>query len=87
MKKSTGIVRKLDDLGRIVIPIELREKLDIKKKDPVEIYVNGTSIILEKYKDTYCPKCLVRCEHTDNFCKICGLEFKELKTYKKGKLN
>lgn len=78
MKKSTGIVRKLDDLGRIVIPIELREKLNIKEKDPVEIYVNGASIILEKYKDTHCSECLTRCEHTDKFCRNCGLEFKKL---------
>lgn len=78
MKKSTGIVRKLDDLGRIVIPVELREKLDIKEKDAVEIYVDGSSVILEKYKDTYCPQCLARCEHTDKFCRNCGIEFKKI---------
>ena len=43
--KSTGIVRRVDELGRIVIPIELRNKLKIAEKDPIEIYVEGSSII------------------------------------------
>ena len=46
--KSTGIVRKLDELGRVVIPKEIRSKLDIEEKDPIEIYVDGSSIILKK---------------------------------------
>ena len=46
--KSTGIVRKLDELGRVVIPKEIRNKLDIEEKDPIEIYVEGNSIILKK---------------------------------------
>ena len=52
--KSTGIVRKVDELGRIVIPIELRNKLDIAIKDPIEIFVEGSSIILKKYE----PNCI-----------------------------
>ena len=47
--KSTGIVRKVDELGRIVVPIELRKRLDVKEKDPVEIFVNEDQIILQKY--------------------------------------
>lgn len=50
--KSTGIVRRVDELGRIVIPIELRNKLKIAERDPIEIYVDGTSIILKKYEET-----------------------------------
>lgn len=50
--KSTGIVRKIDELGRIVLPIELRRTLDIGKDDPVEIYVEGSSVILKKYEPT-----------------------------------
>lgn len=46
--KSTGIVRKVDELGRIVLPIELRRSLDINEKDEIEIYVEGSSIILKK---------------------------------------
>lgn len=46
--KSTGIVRKVDELGRIVIPMELRKTLDIKEKDPLEIYTDGEKIILQK---------------------------------------
>ena len=50
--KSTGIVRKVDELGRIVLPIELRRTLDIAEKDAIEIYVDGASIILKKYEPT-----------------------------------
>lgn len=54
--KSTGIVRKLDELGRIVLPIELRRTLNLAEKDAVEIYVDGENIILKKYQPncTFC---------------------------------
>lgn len=52
--KSTGIVRKVDELGRIVLPIELRRTLDIAEKDSLEIYVDGPSIVLKKYQ----PACI-----------------------------
>ncbi len=52
--KSTGIVRKVDELGRIVLPIEMRRTLDIAEKDALEIYVEGSSVILKKYK----PSCI-----------------------------
>ena len=48
--KSTGIVRRVDELGRVVIPIELRNKFNIQLKDPIEIYVDGSSIILKKFE-------------------------------------
>ncbi len=48
--KSTGIVRKVDELGRIVLPIEMRRTLDIAEKDALEIYVEGDNIILHKYQ-------------------------------------
>ena len=48
--KSTGIVRKLDELGRVVIPKEIRNKLDIEEKDPIEIYIDGNSIVLKKFE-------------------------------------
>ena len=48
--KSTGIIRKIDELGRVVIPIELRNQFHITEKDPIEIYVDGSSIILKKYE-------------------------------------
>lgn len=48
--KSTGIVRKVDELGRVVIPIELRRTLGINEKDALEIYVDDDRIILKKYK-------------------------------------
>ncbi|MBF8437590.1 AbrB/MazE/SpoVT family DNA-binding domain-containing protein [Halanaerobiaceae bacterium Z-7014] len=52
--KSTGIVRKVDDLGRMVIPIELRKTMNIDKKDPMEIFVEEDRIILKKYE----PACI-----------------------------
>ncbi|MGE6553402.1 AbrB/MazE/SpoVT family DNA-binding domain-containing protein [Bacillus mycoides] len=48
--KSTGIVRKIDELGRVVIPKETRRTLNIHEKDPLEIFVEGETIVLQKYK-------------------------------------
>jgi len=48
--KSTGIVRKVDELGRVVLPIELRRNLDIQEKDALEIFVDNEKIILKKYQ-------------------------------------
>ena len=48
--RSTGIVRRMDELGRVVIPIELRRTLNIKEKDPIEIYVDKDKIVLRKYE-------------------------------------
>ncbi len=59
--KSTGIVRKVDELGRVVIPIELRRTLGIEVKDALEIYVDGEKIILKKYE----PACIF-CGNADN---------------------
>lgn len=52
--KSTGVVRKLDDLGRIVIPIELRRTMDIGLRDTLEIFVEDDRIVLKKYH----PACI-----------------------------
>lgn len=54
--KATGITRKIDELGRIVLPIELRRGLDIGEKDALEIYVEDEKIILKKYKQS-CAFC------------------------------
>ena len=59
--KSTGIVRKVDELGRVVIPIELRRTLGIDEKDSLEIYVDGEKIILKKYE----PACIF-CGNADD---------------------
>lgn len=64
--KSTGIVRKVDELGRIVIPMELRRTLEINKKDPVEIFIDGEEIILRKFVSN--AACIVTGEITpENF--------------------
>lgn len=52
--KATGIVRKVDELGRIVLPMELRRTLGIEEKDSLEIFVDGEQIILKKYQ----PSCI-----------------------------
>lgn len=65
--KATGIVRKIDELGRVVLPIELRRTLGMKVRDPLEIYVDGESIILKKYA----PSCIF-CGESDNLVKYKG---------------
>lgn len=52
--KSTGVVRRVDELGRIVLPMEIRKTLDIKQKDPIEIFIDEDKIVLQKYQ----PACL-----------------------------
>ena len=77
--KSTGIVRKVDELGRVVLPIELRRTLDIAEKDSLEIYVDGNTIILKKYE----PSCIF-CDNIEdvivfkgrNICSSCIREMK-----------
>ncbi len=48
--KETGIIRRVDELGRIVLPIELRRNLDIAERDELEIYVDGDNVILRKHE-------------------------------------
>ena len=78
--KSTGIVRRVDELGRIVLPIELRRTLNIAEKDSLEIYVDGPSIVLKKYQ----PACIFCDDAKDvvsykgkNICAKCLKELKE----------
>lgn len=52
--KSTGIVRPIDQLGRIVLPKELRETLSISPKDSLEVFVENDKIILKKYAPNCC---------------------------------
>lgn len=62
--KSTGIIRRVDELGRVVIPIEIRNKLDIQERDPIEIYVDGSAVILKKFE----PNCIF-CGNTKDLTK------------------
>ena len=81
--KSTGIVRKVDELRRIVLSIELRRTLDIAEKDCLETYLDGESIVLKKYQ----PACIF-CDEADgitvfhgkNICAGC------MKALREGKL-
>lgn len=78
--KSTGIVRKVDELGRIVVPMELRKIMDIKEKDPIEIFTDGDCIILKKFTDS-----CIFCGSAENavryegkiICKDCLTKLKE----------
>ena len=75
--KSTGIVRKVDSLGRVVLPIELRRTMGMDVKDPVEIFVQGDRIVLRKYQ----PACIFCGNAKDvstykgrNICSLCANE-------------
>lgn len=78
--KSTGVVRKLDDLGRIVIPIELRRTMDIGLRDTLEIFVEDDKIILKKYHPAciFCNDARDVIYYKDNLiCKRCLEELKK----------
>lgn len=77
--KATGIVRKIDDLGRIVLPIELRRTLGISERDSLEIYVDQNNILLKKYE----PACIF-CGSADNIAvykdkNVCGHCLEDIK--------
>ena len=79
--KATGIVRPVDPLGRVVIPVELRRTLGIKTDDSLEVFVDGDYIMLKKYE----PACIfcgnaqdVVSVHGKNVCKDCLAEMKKL---------
>ncbi len=80
--KSTGIIRRVDELGRVVIPIELRNQFNIVEKDPIEIYVEGSSIILKKFEPNciFCGSNKNLLEYSDKLiCKSCSEKIAELK--------
>ena len=72
--KSIGIVRRVDELGRVVLPMELRKILDIEPRDSLEIFTDGDRIILRKYE----PQCIfcsnseaMRKKKKKNVCENC----------------
>lgn len=72
--KSTGIIRKVDELGRIVIPIELRRVLDIEERDEMEIYMDNDKIVLKKYESScvFCSSTLGLVSYHDKYvCQNC----------------
>lgn len=74
MVKATGIVRKIDELGRIVLPIELRRNLDIEERDPVEIFLDGDKIVLQKFESAclFCGEAQGLINHNGkNVCRAC----------------
>ena len=79
--KSTGIVRRVDELGRVVIPIEIRNKFEIAEKDPIEIYVDGSSIILKKFESNciFCGSTKDLIEYKDKLvCAKCAESLKNI---------
>jgi transcriptional pleiotropic regulator of transition state genes len=78
--KSTGVVRKVDELGRIVLPISIRQIMDINEKDSLEIFTDDNKIILQKYQ----PSCIF-CNNADDIvffngkrvCENCLKKIKE----------
>ena len=79
--KATGVLRKIDGLGRIVIPMEMRNKLDISTNDPLEIHVEGSQIVLKKY-DPDCTFCGSTKNVTEfkgkNVCEKCIKEISQM---------
>lgn len=80
--KATGIVRKIDELGRVVLPKELRNCMDIQEGDPLEIYTDGDFIMLKKYE----PACIfcgnaknVKRIHDKNICSDCIKELQGMR--------
>ncbi len=80
MMKKTGMIRKVDELGRIVVPMELRRSLGIAERDLMEIYVAGDSIILRRCE----PACVFCQAHDDllpfkrsHICRTCFQELSE----------
>ncbi|ADP34413.1 AbrB/MazE/SpoVT family DNA-binding domain-containing protein [Bacillus atrophaeus] len=69
--KSTGVVRKVDELGRIVVPVEIRRQFDLKEKDPVEIFTEGDKVIFRRY-------------HTEKSCLITGEISEQNRTFPGG---
>ncbi|MGY5241207.1 AbrB/MazE/SpoVT family DNA-binding domain-containing protein [Clostridium tertium] len=78
--KSLGLVRRVDELGRVVLPVELRRTLNINEKDSLEIFVDGDAIVLRKYE----PNCVFCGEggniinyKSKNICENCLKELKK----------
>jgi len=71
--KSIGIVRKVDELGRIVLPIELRRTLNIAERDSMEIFVEGSTIVLKKYE----PEPVRTGKGKRYICEICKREMEK----------
>lgn len=74
--KATGMIRKVDELGRIVLPIELRRNLDIAERDELEIYVDGECIVLRKHEAScvFCGGSVLRQFHGKYICADCLAE-------------
>lgn len=73
MEKSTGIIRKTDELGRIVIPIEIRKRMNIGINEPLQILQRGNKLEISKQAENIC-KCGAVLENSYKFCPYCGEE-------------
>jgi transcriptional pleiotropic regulator of transition state genes len=79
--KSTGIARKVDELGRIVLPIELRRALGIAEKDLVEIFVEGNTIVLKKQEGdcVFCGSSDNTAQYKDKYiCSLCARDIRAI---------
>ncbi len=65
--KNTGVIRRLDELGRITLPMELRKSMNLQEKDPLQIFVDGNRIILQK-----CVPCDIFTGSTENLVEYEG---------------
>ena len=74
--KDLGIVRKIDELGRVVIPKEIRKKYKMNEGDNVEIYTENGKVILIKHTTVRCLFCKQEVDVQDKYCRNCGKELK-----------
>lgn len=79
--KSTGIIRKVDELGRVVLPVEIRRRLDIAERDELEFYLEDDRVVLKKYEPS-CIFCASGCNlvnyHGRNVCMDCIHKLNEI---------
>lgn len=79
--RSTGIIRKVDELGRVVLPVEIRRMLEISERDEVEIFLEGDQILIRKFVP-YCIFCYASDELQSfggkNVCRSCRQKIAKL---------
>ena len=74
MSKNVGVIRKVDELGRIVIPKEIRDRFKIEEETEIEFYIDDNKIILQKQEKFVCLLCECVCDAEDKYCRHCGFE-------------
>lgn len=67
--KTTGVIRRVDDLGRIIIPKSVRKELNIKEGEPMELFIDGNDVVFRKYTFDNCENETYNCDACVNCVK------------------